>query len=173
MHFFDYEKIEMPELTDEFPLCSALYNPTSSTFITCSVKFVKIWDAAKGTLERVYRNLSSTDITAMCLDFRERKFILGDHDGNLHCYDFLNGADMKEFAYEETDDKAHLDEISKLLYCNEHATVISTSWDRSLCIHSESEAEEGVLLRRIENAHRTDITALAHSHTLSLIATGR
>ena len=79
---------------------------------------------------------------------------------------------MSQFAYEETDDKAHLNEISKLLYCDEHATVISTSWDRSLCIHSESEAEEGVLLRRIEKAHRTDITALAHSHMLSLIATG-
>ncbi|GMI16999.1 hypothetical protein TrLO_g12132 [Triparma laevis f. longispina] len=172
MHVFDYEKIEMPEFSDEFPLCSALYNPTTSTFITCSNKFVKIWDAGEGKIMKVYRNLSDSDITAMCLDFRERKFILGDHDGSLHCYDFLNGADMKEFAYEEMDGKAHLDEITKLLYCDEHATVISTGWDKTVSIHSESEADEGVLLRRIENAHNTDITALSHSHTLSLIATG-
>ena len=113
-----------------------------------------------------------TDITAMCLDFRERKFILGDHFGNLFAFDFLNGAKMKEFAYEETEDRAHHDETSRLVYCNEHATVVSVSWDRSVAIHSESEAEEGVLLRRIENAHSNDITALAHSYNLSLIATG-
>eukprot|EP00520_Triparma_pacifica_P014822 CAMPEP_0118634720 /NCGR_PEP_ID=MMETSP0785-20121206/1698_1 /TAXON_ID=91992 /ORGANISM="Bolidomonas pacifica, Strain CCMP 1866" /LENGTH=682 /DNA_ID=CAMNT_0006525715 /DNA_START=109 /DNA_END=2154 /DNA_ORIENTATION=+ len=173
MHIFDYEKIEKPELTDEMPLCSAMYNATTSTFITVSGKHVKIWDAADGGgVSKVYRNLIETEITAMCLDFRERKFILGDHFGNLYAYDFLNGAKMKEFAYEETDDKAHTDEISRLLYCNEHATVVSVSWDRSIAIHSESEAEEGVLLRRIENAHSNDITALAHSFNLSLIATG-
>ena len=105
MHFFDYEKIEKPELTDEMPLCTAMYNPTTSTFITVSVKYVKIWDAAKGKVLRVYRNLSETDITSMCLDFRERKFILGDHNGNLNCYDFLNGVNMKAFCYEDTDGK--------------------------------------------------------------------
>lgn len=68
--------------------------------------------------------------------------------------------------------QAHFDEISKLVYCNEHATLISVSWDRSIAIHSESEAEEGVLLRRILNSHKNDITALDHSHNLSLIATG-
>jgi len=29
MHLFDYEKIEKPELTDETPLCSAMYNATT------------------------------------------------------------------------------------------------------------------------------------------------
>ena len=116
--------------------------------------------------------MSDTDITAMCLDFRQRKFILGDHNGTLNCYDFLNGANMKDFAYESCDGKAHSTEISKLAYCDEHATVISVSWDLSICIHDESEAEEGILLRRITNSHRADITALAYSSELSLIATG-
>jgi len=172
MTFFDYEKIEQPELTDEMPIVTALYNPTTFTFITVSNKFVKIWDATKGNVVRVYRNLCESDITAMCLDFRQRKFILGDHDGNLNCFDFLNGANMKDFAYDISDGRAHLTEISKLAYCDEHATVISVSWDRTICIHDESEAEEGVLLRRITGGHRADITALAYSHNLSLIATG-
>jgi WD40 repeat protein len=172
LHFFDYEKIELPQLTDECPLVMALYNPITYTFITFSNRFVKIWDAYHGTVQRVYRNLSETDITSSCLDFRLRKFILGDHDGKLLCFDFMNGAEMKEFAYDETNDAAHMDEISKLAYCDEHATLISTSWDRSIAIHDEAEAEEGVLLRRITNSHKSDITALAHSYNLSLIATG-
>ena len=50
--FFDYEKIEQPKLTDEMPIVTALYNPTTFTFITVSNKFVKIWDAAKGEVSR-------------------------------------------------------------------------------------------------------------------------
>jgi WD40 repeat protein len=172
LHFFDYEKIEMPELTDEFPLVMALYNPITYTFITVSNRYVKIWDGYHGKVMRVYRNLSATDITSCCLDFRLRKFILGDHEGKLSCFDFMNGAEMKSFEYEETDDKAHLDEITKAVYCNEDATMITVSWDRSIAIHDEAEAEEGVLLRRIENSHNSDISALAFSHNLSLIATG-
>jgi hypothetical protein len=80
----------------------ALYNPTSLSFITAAGRDVKIWDARLGKLIRVYRfvqrfrgllrrcavvltspceprNLSSTDLTTLCLDFRERKFIIGDH----------------------------------------------------------------------------------------------
>ena len=136
------------------PIVTALYNPTTFTFITVSNKQVKIWDATKGNVMRVYRNLCNSDITAMCLDFRQRKFILGDHDGYLNCFDFLNGANMKDFSYEVCEGKAHLTEISKIAYCDEHATVISVSWDRTICIHDESEAEEGVLLRRITRGHQ-------------------
>ncbi|KUF87556.1 hypothetical protein AM588_10001531 [Phytophthora nicotianae] len=41
---------------------------------------VKIWDARLGKLIRVYRDLSSSDLTTLCLDFRERKFVIGDHE---------------------------------------------------------------------------------------------
>lgn len=76
---FDYEKLENPELTDDHPVFAALYNPTSLSFITAAGKDVKIWDARLGRLLRVYRGLSTTDLTSLCLDFRERKFIVGDH----------------------------------------------------------------------------------------------
>ena len=72
-----------------------------------SVRFGSVRYGAVARFRRVYRNLSDTDITAMCLDFRQRKFILGDHNGTLNCYDFLNGANMKDFAYESCDGKAH------------------------------------------------------------------
>lgn len=103
---FDYEKLENPELTDDHPVFAALYNPTSLSFITAAGKDVKIWDARTGKLLRVYRcvlylrttpavgafdavvlladyvldrGLSSSDLTALCLDFRERKLVVGNH----------------------------------------------------------------------------------------------
>ncbi|KAF4315374.1 hypothetical protein G195_011102 [Phytophthora kernoviae 00238/432] len=169
---FDYEKLENPELTDDHPVFIALYNPTSLSFITAAGRDVKIWDARLGKLIRVYRDLSTTDLTTLCLDFRERKFIIGDHGGNIQVFDYLNGSHMKSFAYPEQGNRAHTAEVTKLCYCAEHMAVISVSWDCSISIHDESDSERGVLLRRLVGGHTTDITALSFSYHLSLLASG-
>ncbi|KAG7393156.1 hypothetical protein PHYPSEUDO_012495 [Phytophthora pseudosyringae] len=169
---FDYEKLENPELTDDHPVFIALYNPTSLSFITAAGRDVKIWDARLGKLIRMYRNLSSTDLTTLCLDFRERKFIIGDHGGNIQVFDYLNGSHMKSFAYPELGNRAHEAEVTKVCYCAEHMAVISVSWDCSINIHDERDSERGVLLRRLIGGHSTDITALSFSYHLSLLASG-
>ncbi|KAF0689140.1 Aste57867_19412 [Aphanomyces stellatus] len=172
MTIFDYEKLRNPKLTDDFPVFEVLFNPISLTFISAAGTDIKIWDAHLGKLIRIYKGLSGTDLTALCLDNRCRKFIVGDHDGNIKVYDYLNGSYMKSFAYAETNNRAHLAEVSRLYYCNEYRTVISTSWDTTVCIHDESDPEHGILLRRMTGGHTGDITSLAFSHNLSLIATG-
>ncbi|TMW63890.1 hypothetical protein Poli38472_014800 [Pythium oligandrum] len=169
---FDYEKLENPKLTDDHPVFAALYNPTSLSFITAAGKDVKIWDARLGKLLRVYRGLSPFDLTALCLDSRERKLIVGDHEGDIHVFDYLNGSQMKTFAYPDSDNRAHRSEITRLCYCAEHMAVISVSWDSTIAIHDESESERGVLLRRLTGGHTTDISALSFSYHLSLIASG-
>ncbi|KUG01127.1 putative WD repeat-containing protein [Phytophthora nicotianae] len=175
---FDYEKLENPELTDDHPVFCALYNPTSLSFITAAGRDVKIWDARLGKLIRVYRDLSSSDLTTLCLDFRERKFVIGDHaspstaEGNIHVFDYLNGSHMKSFAYPDFGNRAHTAEVTKLCYCAEHMAVISVSWDCSINIHDERDSERGVLLRRLVGGHSTDITALSFSYHLSLLASG-
>jgi WD40 repeat protein len=167
---FDYEKLENPELTEDHPVFSAIYNPTSNTFITAAGSLVKVWDAKNGKLSRVYRGITTTDLTAICLDDRERKFITGDHSGHIQVYDYLNGALMKTFEYYDATKSAHLGEVSRLVYANQHKCVISASWDKTICIHDEMEADRGVLLRKMSGGHGSDITALAYSENLSLIA---
>ena len=44
---------------------------------------VQVWDATTGQLARVYRKLTPAPITSLILDDRERKFITGDHAGNM------------------------------------------------------------------------------------------
>ncbi|ETW05164.1 hypothetical protein H310_04166 [Aphanomyces invadans] len=172
MTLFDYEKLRNPKLTDDFPVFQALFNPISLTFITAAGTDIKIWDANLGKLIRIYKGLSGTDLTALCLDNRSRKFLVGDHEGNIKVYDYLNGTYMKCFAYPDMDNKAHAAEVSRLYYCNEYRTVISTSWDTSVCIHDESDPDRGILLRRMTGGHTGDITSLGFSYNLSLIATG-
>ncbi|CEG37948.1 ef hand family protein [Plasmopara halstedii] len=169
---FDYEKLENPHLTDNHPVFCALYNSRSLSFVTATRKNVKIWDARLGKLIRVYRNLSSTDLTTICLDFRERKLIVGDHGGNIHVFDYLNGSHMKSFKNPEIGNGAHTAEVTKLCYCADHMSVISVSWDCSISIYDERDSDRGILLRQISGGHSMDITALSFSHHLSLLASG-
>ena len=144
------------------PVISATYNPKLMSFITVTAEAVQMWDS-KGHLTQTFRDLSEKGITTICLDDRERKFILGDFDGEIKVYDYLSGVYMKKCNYREFHDRAHNGEISKLHYVNKFKCFISTSWDRSISIHDENDAEGGVLLRRIDNAHDTDISALDYN----------
>jgi hypothetical protein len=57
---------------------------------------------------------------------------------------------MKSFTYPEMSNRAHHLEVSKLVYCVEHLTVISASWDCCISIHDESNPEKGILLRQMK-----------------------
>ena len=172
-YMFDYEILANPELTDDLPIFCALYNKTSLTILTGAGRDVKVWDACSGKLMRHYRNLTGSDLTSLILDDRERKFIVGDHAGCIRVYDYMNGAEMKVFAYPEHDgERAHGAEVTKLLYISEYKVVVSTSWDLSILVHDEEDPEEGVLLRRMSGGHRNDVTCAAFSHNLSLISSG-
>lgn len=111
-------------------------------------------------------------MTALCLDDRQRKFIVGSHNGRIEVYDYMHGSVMKEFTYKNSENKAHLSEVTALLYNDEHKVVISASWDRNILIHDEMDPEEGILLRKMSGGHTSDITSLAYSFNTSLIASG-
>jgi WD40 repeat protein len=179
-HSFECQKLENPDLTDDAPIIYAAYNATSLTFISVSTNEVKIWDAKTGSMLRTYKHLGgdpdNVELTAVCLDDRQRKFILGDHLGFISVCDYLNGADLKGFNYTDATrpglDRAHSELVSKLVYCNEHKIVISASWDRTICVHDERVADTGILLRTMTGGHVSDISALAYSYNLSVIASG-
>ncbi len=50
-------------------------------FYTASSRNVRVWDAKKGIIKRVFKNLTKTDITQMVHDKSERKIFLGTHSG--------------------------------------------------------------------------------------------
>lgn len=60
---------------------------------------LKIWDAKTGKLNSVYRGLNSpnSELTAMILDYRQRKLFIGDSEGCIYTVNIKNGAKMKEF----------------------------------------------------------------------------
>ena len=179
-HFFESQKLENPELTDDAPIIYAAYNPTTLSFISVSSNEIKIWNAKNGSMQRSYKRLGgdadNVELTTVCLDDRQRKIIIGDHIGFVGVYDYLNGADLKWFNYTDHSrpgpDRAHGQVVSSLVYCSDHKVVISASWDRTVCVHDERVADTGILLRTMTGGHAADITTLAYSRYLSMIASG-
>ena len=120
----------------------------------------------------------------------------------MYVFDYLSGALMKTFQYPNEEFissrgkrnggsrgsgnsgnrggtnsnnnlRAHNDEIKTLFYVNDFKSIVSSSWDKSIGIHDERDADRGLLLRRIINADVAgDITCMTMSRNLSLILTG-
>ena len=95
------------------------------------------------------------------------KVYLGDFDGEIKVYDIWV-AFIWRSATTGNSMIVPKPEISKL-HVNKFKCFISTSWDRSISIHDENDAEGGVLLRRIDNAHDTEISALDYNRYVLII----
>lgn len=95
--FYDYDEPTDHHLADDQPCLCVLYNSVFYTFITAHPKCIKIWDAVDGKLISVFRDLTSKDITSICLDERKRKLFVGDSVGRVFSINIKNGARMKKF----------------------------------------------------------------------------
>jgi len=101
----------------------------------------------------VFRDMTSrgSDITAICLDDRQRKFILGDHNGFINVYNYQSGALMKSFD-------SHKSQVSDLVYIDEAKMVLSVSWDRTVVLHDELPPDAGRVLRAMDpGTHRIEL----------------
>ena len=92
MIFYDYNEPTNNHLADDQPCINVLYNHVFYTMITAHPKCIKIWDANKGTLLSVFRDLTKKEITSICLDNRKRKLFVGDSRGRIKSINIKNGA---------------------------------------------------------------------------------
>jgi WD40 repeat protein len=154
---------------DDLPIQVAIFNPVLSSIITAHGRSIKIWNALIGKLEKAFFDITvnGSDITAICLDDRKRKFIVGDHLGDIQVHNYQSGALMKVFD-------PHASQITSLCYIDELKHVVSVSWDGAIVVHDEDPPDHGVVIRTMDvaNTHRGDISCAAVSYNLTLIATG-
>lgn len=141
-----------------------IYNPASLTVLTAAPGALKVWDAVDGKLLSEYRRRRSPDASALCLDDRARKIIVGDHDGHVTVLKYANGALMKRL-------EPHAREVSALVYSVSRKCVISASWDRTILLQDEMDPDAAKLVKAFDGApHRADITRLALRQDESLLA---
>lgn len=165
LFFFDQQPPALlrPVAHDDAVL-DTIYNSASLTILTASPGALKMWDAVDGKLLSEYHRPGCADASALCLDDRARKVIVGDHDGHVTVLKYANGALMKRL-------EPHAREVSALVYLVSRKCVISASWDRTILLQDEMDPEAAKLVKAFDGApHRADITRLALSQDESLLA---
>ena len=140
VYFFDYEESQEGNLADSKVCIAVLYNEVFNIFVTAHMDCIKIWDAEKGQLKQVFRDITKSEISCVKFDYRKRKLFIGDVDGRVLLINILNGVQMKYF-------KKHKDYVSSMAYYSEGKKFISGSWDGKIKIHDDdSPDEQGLLL---------------------------
>lgn len=134
--FYDYDEPTDQHLSDESAPIAVLYNSVFYTFITAHAKCVKIWDATTGELNSVFRDITSKEITAICMDSRERKLFIGTQKGKVFAINIKNGVKMKKF-------KKHGKDTSAFCYWPQKKRLISASWDGVVRIHDDTDPSVG------------------------------
>ncbi|CAK8986904.1 unnamed protein product [Durusdinium trenchii] len=160
---FDYQNTGIADQTEEEPLIKVFYNERLKVFVSGTINAVKIWDAVTGAIKVVITH-KDAEITDFCFDDRGRKLFVSDHLGKIHVYHSSTGCLVKKLTN-------HAKEVSGMIYCQGDKNIITVSWDRSIMVHDESNKTE-VVHRRATNSHKGDITCVAYSRHLGLIATG-
>jgi len=146
----------------EEPIFTAAYSPFTMTMLTANRQDVKVWDGITGNLSRVYRGLADTDITAVCLDARQRKLFVADQAGKIRCYNYLTGAYMKSLT-------PHNEEVIALCYSGSRRLLISAT-DRSVFVHDERPIEEAVLYMTVTSGEGAEYLVVSVSERLSILA---
>jgi len=145
LRLFDYDQPADAFITDSAPTIGIIYNDQSLTFTTAGGTSVKLWDAQSGRLLRIYRDITDSEITALCLDDRKRKFIVGDHRGNVSVFNVSNGAKMKDLS-------SHNGEIVSIHSYSQ--IIISCSWDGKIKISDEADPEAVHILHELNHQVR-------------------
>ena len=160
---YEYERTEKPKGADDYPLILALYNPSNLHFMSCSRKGVKLWDALSGACSKNFRNISTTDITAACIDDRGRKFIVGNHSGEIICYNFSNASLVKQMSIFQS-------EITSLTYCDDGSKcIVVGSADGNVAIVLDKTNYE---VKELKFAHKTEVKCSSFSRTYAITVTG-
>eukprot|EP00002_Diphylleia_rotans_P033201 TRINITY_DN7034_c0_g1_i2.p1 TRINITY_DN7034_c0_g1~~TRINITY_DN7034_c0_g1_i2.p1 ORF type:complete len:747 (+),score=130.92 TRINITY_DN7034_c0_g1_i2:56-2296(+) len=130
LFMFEYSQADDPHQTDAHPIRQSIYNPLYKSIITSAGKDFKVWDARSGNLVHRAVDAMPAEITSICLDDRKRKLIVGDHQGHLKVFSFINAGFLRNLT-------SHNAEISGLCYCTEPRGVFSASWDRYIRLHDD------------------------------------
>jgi WD40 repeat protein len=168
-----------PLIADFEPSSVALFNTYCPSFITASGCKLKFWASEDGSLQRVHSAVSA-DITALVLDELQKKIIIGDQQGRVRVFNYLNGRCLKTSSEKPLQalDRVtgavmgrHRCEVTSVAYFGEQKQILATISDGSLCVFDESKDESLPLIKRVSH-HGSEIVSSAMSSLLTLLATG-
>ena len=161
LFFFDQFRSQTEPVTDVLPITVALFNSVSLTILTAAGHNIKVWDAVLGNIKVEYNNIVNSDVTAACLDDRQRKFIIGTVTGSIGVYNYSNGALMKKFPPFEASGMGG-GAVTDLVYCSHAKVVIASCVSGNIRIYDELDPENCLVLREFDRNYTHTSLAMIH-----------
>lgn len=152
----------------ESPPIKVLYSKNLLLVVSIHMKDILFWSAITGDEQMKMENVGNKGPGCECscavLDDRLRKLIVGNSEGEIVVYNCISGVKLKQF---QTVPFA----IRNLIYTPDK-TVIALAGPGDIYIYDELPNDaDSIFNLRDTRAHEVDVTAIAYSHTLGLIAT--
>jgi len=169
VNILDFDDLHEKRADDLLWPIKVEYNFNRNEIVLCTVKDVRFLDAFTGRVKKVYVGLltdedEESDITTLKLVQQNKKFIVGDHRGNLGLYLYATGELLKNLV-------PHTNEITNIKTDFANKLIITASSDSTLYIQRETKTGFEVK-RKIKNIHnQKEITLLEVSVYHNLIAT--
>ena len=95
---FNTDEPKNKDQTDDFPVKEIIHNKEFLNLITVHKNNVKIWNLRSGQMMSDHRGLLSEEISAFCLDTRQRKFFICDYNFSLKAFNINTGALVKNYS---------------------------------------------------------------------------
>lgn len=140
--FFETDKSLNPELADDQIIFSSFYDKFSKSFLSFSLRKIKIWNPFTGKIRKVYEDPMKNEITALASDKNMKRAFLGDNVGNIKCFNMKNGKFLKNLTMHDT-------EINILIHSLKLNVLVSCSVDNILKIHQDIDIVDSQLLKEL------------------------
>jgi len=148
---------------------AARYSEDLTFVVIAEGNGVTVFDARTGERYKRIEGLMPQVIVSLEIDGTGRKAMVGDAGGDVFVFNIMEGIITSKFS------PSHDDDVTGLINVAEDGLVFTSSWDRSIrCYDTLHRPNDKIvpMIRLVQNAHSADITCLAVSRKLALIATG-
>ena len=142
---FRQRKQRVDQLT---PTC-VLFNESAQQFVVTAASDVFAFNARTGELLKSFPSLVKSEIAVLQLDCRQRRLVVGCHDGTISVYNTVNGELMRECT-------PHTDtHVIGMHYCKDVRSFVSVGYNGTVHFHDDGvECEGETSMRGVDMCHR-------------------
>lgn len=170
IYTFSYDKNNNLTSADENVSLCARFVPASLCLMTPVGNKVKLWNMLTGEIKKIFSEVCKSDICALILDNKGKRFIVGDMDGNVGVYNVINGALLKSLSKHKAEIVSLIHAVSKTK--DDLEFVITASVDNVIRVHDDKDLLESKVMSEVQ-IKDGNITSMVYEKELGKILIGK
>jgi WD40 repeat protein len=131
-----------PRLTCDHQMTALVFCRRRLEIVTPARQSLRIWGALSGEIKGIYKDIISSNITALALCLLERRLVVGAEKGQLTVLNYACGATLKTLS-------AHGAEVSQIL-CMPGKIITLSAPEKMILIHDDLHPKKSSILKKID-----------------------